>query len=216
MFLIPSIAKEFSNRVPLPCAKEGNLRSQSMLYCVLNRHYVKPKLLNATHQMADAVAAEFPGTTTLTLDANFPFLDGFPLLPHLSHDDGKKLDIAFKYSDQSGNYLKSKTASPIGYWHFSRHEEGEESAQCPEQHVSLRWDMDWFQLFNDSEARLEPKRTAFALRYLSQNAERLGVTKILLEPHLKQRFGLTSDRVRFQGCRAARHDDHFHFQIKLR
>ena len=27
------------------------------------------------------------------LDANFPFINKFPLLPHLSHNDGKKIDI---------------------------------------------------------------------------------------------------------------------------
>ena len=32
---------------------------------------------------------------TLALDGGFPFLDGFPLLPRLSHDDGRKLDLAF-------------------------------------------------------------------------------------------------------------------------
>jgi hypothetical protein len=32
---------------------------------------------------------KFPGTVTIALDANFPFVNGFPLLPHLSHADGK-------------------------------------------------------------------------------------------------------------------------------
>jgi len=215
-FLIPPLAKTVSNRVPLPCTGDGNLQSQSLIYCMLNRHYVKPQLLHATRQMANAIAANFPDTTTLTLDANFPFLDGFPLLPHLSHDDGKKLDIAFKYTDQEGNYMRGKTPSPIGYWHFSRHHAGEISANCPPKWLSLRWDMHWFQPFNDHTLKLEPKRTAYAIQFLIQNSDTLGLEKVLLEPHLKQRFWVKSDRVRFQGCRAARHDDHFHFQIKLR
>ncbi|MDJ0612382.1 MAG: hypothetical protein QNJ29_01800 [Rhizobiaceae bacterium] len=165
--------------------------------------------------MANAVATSFPETKSLTLDANFPFLDGFPMLPHISHDDGKKLDIAFKYKDHNGKYVRGKTASPIGYWHFSRARKGEVFAQCPSQWLTLRWDMRWFQVFNDAELRLEPKRTATAIKFLTKNSQRFGIERILLEPHLKQRFWSKSDRIRFQGCRAARHDDHFHFQIKV-
>jgi len=55
------------------------------------------------------------------LDANFPFFDGFPILPHLSHNDGNKIDIAFYYGDPSiGQYLRGKAKSPIGYWGFER------------------------------------------------------------------------------------------------
>lgn len=48
------------------------------------------------------MAHTFPGTVTLYLDANFPFFDGFPLLPHLSHVDGRKRDIAYYYADSMG------------------------------------------------------------------------------------------------------------------
>jgi hypothetical protein len=40
------------------------------------------------------------------------------------------------------------------------------------------------------------------------------VQKILIEPHLKERLRLQSSKVRFQGCHAARHDDHVHVQIQ--
>ncbi len=42
---------------------------------------------------------------------------------------------------------------------------------------------------------------------------RFGLEKVLLEPHLVRRLGLSSPLLRFQGCRAARHDDHLHLQI---
>ena len=138
------------------------------------------------------------------------------MLPHLSHDDGKKLDIAFAYQNEVNSYVRGKTASPIGFWHFSRHTKHETPANCSKDAFNLRWDMDWFQIFNNDSLKLEPKRTAFAIRYLTENAERFGVTKVLLEPHLKQRFALRSNKVKFQGCHAARHDDHFHFQIRLK
>ena len=39
--------------------------------------------------------------------------------------------------------------------------------------------------------------------------------KILLEPHLAHRLGVEGrPNIRFQGCRAARHDDHIHVQIR--
>lgn len=40
-----------------------------------------------------------------------------------------------------------------------------------------------------------------------------GAVKILIEPHIPARLGVSSRAIRFQGCRAARHDDHIHNQI---
>lgn len=39
------------------------------------------------------------------------------------------------------------------------------------------------------------------------------VGKIFVEPHLVQTLGVSHPSIRFQGCRAARHDDHIHFQL---
>jgi len=36
---------------------------------------------------------------------------------------------------------------------------------------------------------------------------------MLLEPPLARRLGVADTRLRFQGCRAARHDDHIHIQF---
>jgi hypothetical protein len=57
-----------------------------------------PDLVPLLAELSREIDRAFPGTTTLYLDGNFPFLNGFPLLPHLSHSDGRKLDIAFYYS----------------------------------------------------------------------------------------------------------------------
>jgi hypothetical protein len=40
------------------------------------------------------------------------------------------------------------------------------------------------------------------------------IEKVFIEPHLKNRLQLTSPKVRFQGCHAARHDDHVHVQVR--
>ncbi len=94
-----------SGRIALSCLSDGPLQIQSWIYCALNRNYVTPELADVLKQTAQEMDQRFPGTVTLVLDANFPFLTGFPLIPHLSHDDGDKADIAFYYRDETG-YLK--------------------------------------------------------------------------------------------------------------
>ncbi len=99
-----------------------------------------------------------------------------PLLPHLSHGDGRKVDLAFFYRGAAG-YAPGLAPSPIAYWAF------------------------------------ETPRTGAMLRWLAGPGAEIGVRKILLEPHLAARLGATGPLVRFQGCRAARHDDHVHVDI---
>ncbi|MEQ6203608.1 hypothetical protein ABMC88_11195 [Sulfitobacter sp. HNIBRBA2951] len=192
-----------AGRVALPCASDGAIRMQSPLYCALNRHYVTPELAQVLTDYANAMAAVHDGTTTLILDANFPFFDGFPLLPHLSHNDGAKADIAFYYRDADG-YLGASARSPLGYFAF---EDG--PTPCPKRHLTMRWDLAWLQpLWPNHE--LEPARMRTALRLLSADPR---VGKVFIEPHLKQRFAPNEPKIRFQGCRAARHDDHIHLQL---
>lgn len=215
---VVSIAPVFG-RVALPCFASGQskLAMQSPLYCALNRHYVSKPMYDAANELAADMDRQFPGTLTQALDASFPLLDGFPLLPHLSHNDGSKLDIAFYYGDPStGQYIRGKTRSPIGYWGFERPETGAE-LPCDGRHdiVTGRWDMGWFQIFN-SVVVLDRPRTRAALEWLIVQGEgrKAGVTKVFIEPHLANSLGVKSDILRFQGCRAARHDDHIHFQVK--
>lgn len=203
-------------RVPLPCiAGDGErLAAQSPLYCILNRNYVVPELRDLAMALAGHVDAEFPGTTTLVLDAGFPFLSGFPVLPHLSHGDGRALDVAYYYEDSESRFRNGVTRSPVGYFAFEQPAAGSE-LPCPAQPsgLSLRWDLDVLQpLFPDY--RLEPQRTAAALRWLAtEGVARFGVRTVFIEPHLKQAFGVASSHIRFQGCHAARHDDHLHIHL---
>lgn len=196
------IAPSFG-RVALNCFDTGPLKVQSLMYCALNRHYVTPELKEVLIATAEEMDRLYPGTETLVLDANFPFLAGFPLLPHLSHDDGEKVDLAFFYRDETG-YLPGATRSPIAYFAF---EPGPND--CTPKWPTLRWDFGFLQpLWRDYE--LDEERMATVIRILSSD-ERIG--KIFIEPHLVQSLQVTHPRVRFQGCRAARHDDHIHFQL---
>ena len=56
----------------------------------------------------------------------------------------------------------------------------------------------------------DEERMAAVMRILSSD-ERVG--KSFIEPHLVQSLQIAHPRIRFQGCRAARHDDHIHFQL---
>ncbi len=191
-------------RVALSCFESRPLEMQSWMYCALNRNYVTPELAQVLIDTAEEMERRYPGTKTLVLDANFPYFDGFPLLPHLSHDDGEKADLAFYYADASG-YLPGAVRSPIGYFAF---EQG--PTHCQPTWPTLRWDFNAVQsLWRDYD--LDPERNRAVLEVLS-NDPRVG--RIFVEPHLVESLEAGSDRIGFQGCRAARHDDHIHMQLR--
>ncbi|WP_155947335.1 hypothetical protein [Pseudorhodobacter ferrugineus] len=118
LWIAASRLAPFSGRVALPCGGDGPLRSQSLLYCALNRNFVTPDLAALADDLAKDMARQFPGTVTLALDAGFPFTN-LPLLPHLSHDDGGKLDLALYWQDRSGQYQQSRSKSLLGYWGYA-------------------------------------------------------------------------------------------------
>ncbi len=188
-------------RVPLPCWG-GKLHSHPVA-CVLNRHYVVPELREVARDLARDMAKAYPGSVTVTLDGGFPFA-GMPLLPHLSHADGRKLDLAFYWQDASGRYRAGRSKSPLGYFGFALGPEA-----CGPQAGPLRWDMallapllpDW---------QPNPGRMQSALAWLARDPR---VGKVLVEPHIRDRFAAGQDKLRFQGCNAARHDDHIHLQL---
>jgi hypothetical protein len=102
--------------------------------------------------------------------------------------------------------------SPIGYFAFEQPRGGGGSCGRGSPY-SLRWDMDWLQPLLPDLA-LDEERTRAALSWLTASGGRFGVEKIFLEPHLAQRLGVSSPLIRFQGCNAARHDDHIHVQVR--
>jgi hypothetical protein len=214
VFIVPPLAAR-GGRVPLPCFADSDrpLAAGHPLYCAVNRHYVDARLVSLVTELSRAVDRSYPGTTTLFLDANFPFLNGFPLLPHLSHGDGRKLDIAYYYATPTGSYLPGQMRSPIGYWAFERPGPADKSPCDRQSWLTLRWDMAALQ--NRYPQRpLEPERTRAALRWLVTDGQALGVERIFIEPYLAARLDVSSPVLGFQGCRAARHDDHIHIQIK--
>jgi len=192
-----------TGRVALPCVSNGPLQVQSPLYCALNRTYVTPQMFAVLDRLATQMNTAHPGTQTLVLDANFPFIDGFPLLPHLSHADGEKVDVAFYYKD-AGGYLRGETRSPLGYFTF---ENG--PTDCPKKWPTLRWDMGWIQSLR-SNLTLDRARMNTLLSLIASDPV---IGKAFIEPHLARSFSANHPKIRFQGCRAARHDDHIHLQL---
>lgn len=189
-------------RVALSCLGSESYQLRSPMFCALNRHYVTPEIKALVEDSSAQLRLLKPTAKVQVLDGNFPFLTGFPLLPHLSHDDGEKIDFAFFYHDKDAGW-HVPSPSPIGYWGF---EDG--PSDCPQNRLTLRWDLDWLQP-HLPQRHIDVQTNQQYLQILLADA-RTG--KILLEPHLQKAWQLNHEKLRFQGCRAARHDDHFHLQ----
>ncbi len=208
-FIIPWIAKPFG-RVPLPL--QGKVKPLTIGTVLLNRHYVRPALRDVVMQSSLAIEKKHTGSIVNYLDGGFPFYDGFPLLPHLSHNDGRKLDIAFFYRDVNGNKLDD-APSVIGYGVYESPRTSE--VNYPERCANKGfWQYGFMErIVSQSRKRnytFDAKRTAYFVNIISKNKD---VQKIFIEPHLKERLKLKSAKIGFHGCQAVRHDDHIHVQI---
>ena len=210
--IVPLIAPVFG-RTALPIT--GNLRPLNIITCLLNRHYVRPELKKQLTSVAEQMNRNFDGTRTNYLDANFPFYEGFPLFPHLNHNDGRKVDLAFYYVDTRSGEQSNDAPSFIGYGIYEgpTKEEVNYPNRCAEQgfwqyglltYAVPKW--------NEDKLKVDAHRTAELIRLLAEDEL---TAKIFIEPHLKKRWNLSRyDKIRFHGCQAVRHDDHIHTQIK--
>lgn len=207
LWLFPLLAHA-AGREALPCwLGNGALRAHSPLYCLCNRHYVVPELARQLEALDARLQIALPGRTVRWLDAGFPLGSGFPMLPHLSHGDGRRLDLMFLYRDGTGKAVDGN-GSPIGYFAFEQ-PAAETTQQCPRRLWTLRWDLDWLQPWLN-KPELDEAATARLINAILSSDQ---IGKLLLEPHLRDRLRLGDPRIRFQGCHAARHDDHLHLQL---
>ncbi|MDC7998142.1 hypothetical protein [Gilvibacter sediminis] len=207
---IPQLASYFG-RVELP--QNEKIQAHNYGYRLLNRHYVTPELRAQLEELAAQMQQQEPDLVLVYLDANFPFIDGFPLFPHLSHNDGKKIDLSFVYRDEFGKLTNDKP-SRSGYGVFESPKLGEfnQTEVCLNSGNKQYDKTAWLTLgVPNKDLAFDAKLNTRLLQNLSAN----GAThKIFVEPHLKHRLGIGSNKVRFQGCHAVRHDDHIHWQIK--
>ncbi|MGB0367956.1 MAG: hypothetical protein ACPGU4_09680 [Flavobacteriales bacterium] len=172
---------------------------------------MKPALYELTFRTGEQLRETIPNAEIIYLDANFPFIDGFPLLPHWSHSDGKKLDLGFIYTDSKGKIVND-LPTHFGYGSFvpAKQQEFDAAANCLEKGAYQYGFLKYFTWF-PTEFNMDPKSTRALIKILHQDVI---VQKIFIEPHLKNRWNLSGfDKIRFHGCHAVRHDDHIHFQI---
>ena len=208
--IVPNIAPIFGREK----IKETEfLKAHSVFYKLANRNYVRPELNKSLTQIATEFEKRNSGIKMIYLDANFPFINGFPLLPHLSHNDGKKVDVSLIYEEPNGQ-LTNKKPSVSGYGVYEKPtaNEYDQNADC-KQRGNWQYDFPKYLTLGtiNKEIEFSEKGTSeLANLILHQNS----IGKLFIEPHLKKRLNLTNAKVRFQGCQAVRHDDHIHFQLK--
>jgi len=218
-FVVPPLARAFG-RVPLPTNLSGALKPRTILTVVFNRHYVRPELRSIAISHAEALSARHPGLQVNYFDANFPFAlrfpfapykKGFPLLPHLSHSDGKKLDIGFIYRNADDGRLSPRTPSAIGYGISEEPLPGEydRPRECRASFSYNFMRNIWPQGAKD-DYHFD---TGLTHELIAAYARDKQIGKIFLEPHLKTRLSLAYGKISGVQCEAVRHDDHFHIQL---
>lgn len=190
--------------VPLPCGLSGPLQPVSSAYCHAARHYVTPDARAALVRAAEAVARRHPGAVVRYMEASWPSAKR-PMPPHVSHGDGRQVDLAVFYEDGRGRLRPPPTASGYGGFEPPRREAERVCVgvgghyAAPDPPAGRPW-------------RLAEAPTADLVRRLSTDPR---VRRIFIEPHLKARLGFAGDgKVRFAGCRVARHDDHLHVDFR--
>ena len=212
-FIVPPIAARFG-RVPLTMLGEKHIKPVNAFVCLLNRNYVRPKLKLALESVADKLNEQYEGTEIRYLDANFPFFNSFPLLPHLSHNDGRKLDVALFYVKHDTQKPSNEKPSWSGYGVNESPRKGDRN-RCAECLQKGYWQYDYAKYltfgsqrtdFDFDEARTKTMTELFAAES--------NIEKMFLEPHLQSRLHLESlSKIHLHGCQAVRHDDHLHVQI---
>ena len=208
LLIVPIVAPIFGRE---KVKHTDQIKPTNYLTVLLNRNYVRPELNNLLLQ----TEKELNGSSIEIhyLDANFPFINKFPLLPHLSHNDGKKIDLSLIYETKSGQIInKQKSVSGYGTFEGPISNEYDQIDKCIKNGY-FQYDYPKYVTFGriNRELVLSEKGTKKLINSILKNRS-LG--KLFIEPHLKKRMNLIHNKIRYHGCRAVRHDDHIHIQLK--
>ncbi|MCK5855821.1 MAG: hypothetical protein KAG56_11420 [Sulfurovaceae bacterium] len=187
-----------------------NIQPTNYLSVLLNRNYVQPELNILLVETSKQI--RYKKLKISYLDASFPFINNFPLLPHLSHKDGKKIDISLIYEKPNGVISnKQKSVSGYGIFEKPKKQEINQIRICKNKGYFQYSYPQYLSLGSiNSELIFSEKGTKVLILELLNN-KNLG--KLFIEPHLKQRLSLNNPKIRYHGCRAVRHDDHIHIQL---
>jgi len=209
LMIIPYLAPLFGRE---PIKNTQRIKPTNYLTVILNRNYVVPELNVLLAKISNAMESDGSSLEIRYLDGNLPFIKKFPLLPHLSHNDGGKLDLSLVYENTQGT-LSNKKKSITGYGVFENPAANEKNTtQLCKKRGYYQYDYPKYLSLGtiNDELRFSTKGTKYLLKKI---LEQKSVSKIFLEPHLVKRLKLSDRRLRFQGCGAVRHDDHIHIQI---
>lgn len=208
--IVPYLAPLFGRE---KIQESEQLRAQSFFYQIANRNYVRPELNQSLKDIAQEFENRNSDIVLVYLDANFPFIDGFPLLPHLSHNDGKKVDVSLMYQNPDGTPTNKKPSrSGYGVYEGPRPNEHDQPYACKAQGF---WQYDFPKHLTFGRINPEIEFSAKGTKELTELIlKRPNIGKLFIEPHLKNRLQLNHSKVRFHGCYAVRHDDHIHFQLQ--
>ena len=206
--LVPYLAPVFGRE---KIKNTKGIKPTNYLTILLNRNYVRPELNKVLLQTEE----DLKGTKIKIhyLDANFPFLNRFPLLPHLSHNDGKKIDISLIYETEDGTISeKQKSVSGYGAFENPTSNEYNQIEKCLSNGY-FQYDYPKYISFGsiNNDIEFSEKGTRKLIKNILKNKS---VGKIFIEPHLKKRMNLSNSKIRYHGCRAVRHDDHIHLQLR--
>jgi len=209
LVVMPPIARVYG-RVPLPFVRTGHVQPLTIWTALFNRNYVRPELRSIIYTVAADMNTRYPGTVINYMDTGFPFINGYPLLPHISHNDGKKADIAFQYIDEVTGKPTDKNPSPIGYGGSEPPRPGEPDrpAVCAERYWKYSFMYRWMPL-SERYVFDQPRTKAMIDGFIKNK----GIGVLYLEPHLKERLHLRSKKIHLHGCYSVRHDDHVHVQL---
>ena len=207
LIIIPLIAPFYGRQ---KVKNSEKIKPTNYMTVLLNRNYVRPKL----NELLNNTGKKLNGTniTIHYLDANFPFIDKFPLLPHLSHNDGKKIDISLVYETKNGVISsKKKSVSGYGVLETPKSNEYDQVNKCLKE--NFLYDFSKYLTFGkiNKDLFFSEKGTKKLIKNILKSRD-LG--KVFIEPHLKNRINLKNKKIRFHGCGAVRHDDHIHLELK--
>jgi energy-coupling factor transporter transmembrane protein EcfT len=190
-FLVPFLAPLFGRE---RVKHTKTIQPSNYMTVILNRNYVRPELNDL---LADTEKRLQGTKIKITyLDANFPFINHFPLFPHLSHDDGKKIDLSLIYEEPGGVISeKQKSVSGYGIFEGPKPNEFNQIEKCLKSGY-FQYDYPKYVSFGSihSELVFSTRGTKRLIQAILQTHE-LG--KLFIEPHLKQRLGLKNQKVRY-------------------
>ncbi|MEN8900203.1 MAG: hypothetical protein ABF247_02765, partial [Nonlabens sp.] len=178
-FIVPILAP-LNHRKALPVF-EDYIQPHNLGYVLLCRNYVHDNLYYNLLDAAQVFETNYNIPVTY-LDAGFPFIDGFPLLPHLSHNDGRKIDLAFIYQDASGK-TTSENPSLLGYGVYEVPKNGEvnQPQKCKDADY---WQYDYAKhlgVNTDKSLEINPDHTRHLIEHLILKTQ---ASKVFIEPHL--------------------------------